>query len=120
MNLLNMHSAIASALLVAAQFTGAAAQACSTDSRVQDAFTTETPINGVSTTPDGRLFLLYARVDGSTGPTVVEWKNNTAVPYPNLEWNSYTNGSDPATHFVRINSQRVGPDGQLWIVDVGS
>jgi len=109
-----------SLLLATTHSTTTAAQQCSTDSRVKDAFTTETPINGVSTTPDGRLFLLYARVDGSTGPAVVEWKNDTAVPYPNLEWNSYKNGSDPATHFVRINSQRIGPDGQLWIVDVGS
>lgn len=120
MKLAHIPSIAASLLLAGTQINTVVAQNCSIDSRVKDAFTTETPINGVSTTPDGRLFLLYARVDGSTGPTVVEWKNNTAVPYPNLEWNTYTNGSDPATHFVRINSQRVGPDGQLWIVDVGS
>ncbi|KAJ7788263.1 hypothetical protein B0H14DRAFT_2949475, partial [Mycena olivaceomarginata] len=27
---------------------------------------------------------------------------------------------DPATTLVRINSQRVGPDGNLWLVDTGS
>ena len=90
------------------------------DPRLQTAITTDTPINGVSSTPDGRLFLLYARVDGSKGPTVVEWVNDTAVPYPNREWNSYNASKDPATHLVRINSQRIGPDGQLWLVDVGS
>ncbi|KAM0718662.1 hypothetical protein Q7P37_005733 [Cladosporium fusiforme] len=90
------------------------------DPRVETAIVTETPVNGVSTTPDGRTFLLYARVDGSSGPTVVEWKNGTAVPYPDLEWNSYSASKDPKTHFVRINSQRIGPDGHLWIVDVGS
>lgn len=90
------------------------------DPRVETAIVTETPINGVSTTPDGRLFLLYARVDGSKGPTVVEKVENATVPYPNLEWNSYDSTKDPTTHFVRINSQRIGPDGHLWIVDVGS
>ena len=88
--------------------------------RLETAIVTDTPINGISTTPEGRQFLLYARVDGSTGPTVVESIGNTTVPYPNLEWNSYNASKDPSTHFVRINSQRIGPDGQLWIVDVGS
>ncbi|KAK6433071.1 hypothetical protein LTR95_010757 [Oleoguttula sp. CCFEE 5521] len=90
------------------------------DPRVKIAITTETPINAVSTTPEGRLFLPYARIDGSKGPTVVEWVNQTAVPFPDLEWNSYSASKDPATHLVRINSQRIGPDGQLWLVDVGS
>lgn len=27
---------------------------------------------------------------------------------------------DPATHLVKVNSQRVGPDGALWLVDTGS
>lgn len=90
------------------------------DPRLDTAVVSETPVNGASTTPDGRTFLLYARVDGSTGPTVVESIGNTTVPYPNLKWNSYNASKDPSTHFVRINSQRIGPDGQLWIVDVGS
>lgn len=90
------------------------------DPRVETAIVTDTPVNGVSTTPEGRVFLLYARVDGSSGSTVVEWKNGTTAPYPNLEWNSYNASKDPSTHFVRINSQRIGPDGNLWIVDVGS
>lgn len=90
------------------------------DPRIETAIVTDTPVNGVSTTPDGRTFLLYARVDGSTGPTVVEYINNSTQPYPNLEWNSYNATKDPANHFVRINSQRIGPDGNLWVVDVGS
>lgn len=86
------------------------------DSRVQTAITLETPSNGVSTTPDGRIFLLYARVDGSTGPQVVEYNSttNTTSPYPDVSWNNYTQGSDPSTHLIRTNSQRIGPDGSLW------
>ncbi|KAF2100238.1 major royal jelly protein [Rhizodiscina lignyota] len=90
--------------------------------QIKNELTLETPCNGVSTLPDGRLFILYARVDGSHGPTVLEWKNGKGVPYPNLEWNSYSTDMklDPASHFVRINSIRNGPDGSLWIVDTGS
>jgi hypothetical protein len=47
------------------------------DPRLETAIVTDTPVNGISTTPEGRQFLLYARVDGSTGPTVVESIGNT-------------------------------------------
>ncbi|KAK5560854.1 hypothetical protein LTR46_001162 [Exophiala xenobiotica] len=91
------------------------------DPRIQVALTLQHPVNGVSTTPDGRLFVLYARVDGSTGPQVAEWHNGSSpTPYPNQEWNSYASGKDPATHLIRTNSQRIGPDGTLWLVDTGS
>jgi len=95
-----------------------------TDPRIQVELTLDTPCNGVSTTPDSRLFVLYARVDGTQAqglPEVVEWINGTGVPYPNAEWNSYAGAaSDPVTTLVRVNSQRVGPDGNLWLVDTGS
>ena len=89
---------------------------------IQPAIVTETPINGVSTTPEGRIFLLYARVDLSSGPQVVEYfaSTNTTKPIPDEEWNSYTTGADPTTHLIRTNSQRIGPDGALWLVDTGS
>ena len=92
------------------------------DPRLKVEITLDTPTNGVSSTPDGRLFLVYARVDGSTGAQVVEYNrnDNTATPYPNMKWNSYKNGDDPTTHFVGVNSQRIGPDGKLWIVDKGA
>ncbi|KAG6359564.1 hypothetical protein INS49_013085 [Diaporthe citri] len=96
------------------------------DPRVQVALTLDTPCNGVSTTEDGRLFVLYARVDGTQAqglPEVVEWVNGTGVPYPDARWNSYAgpdSDSDPATTLVRVNSQRVDPNGNLWLVDTGS
>lgn len=98
----------------------------SQDPRVQVALTLDTPCNGVSTTEDGRLFVLYARVDGTQAqglPEVVEWVNGTSVPYPDSRWNSYAgpeSDSDPSTTLVRVNSQRVDPDGNLWLVDTGS
>jgi sugar lactone lactonase YvrE len=92
------------------------------DPRLTATLTLDTPSNGISTTADGRLFVLYARVDGSSGPQVVEYNltDNDVMPFPDKRWNSYTPGKDPANYLVRINSQRVGPDGSLWLVDVGS
>ena len=92
------------------------------DSRLTTAMILDVPSTGISNTPSGRLFVLNARVDGSSGPQVVEFNqtDNTTTPYPDERWNSYTTGDDPANYLVRINSQRVGPDGSLWLVDVGS
>lgn len=98
----------------------------SQDPRVQVALTLHTPCNGVSTTEDGRLFVFYACVDGTQAqglPEVVEWVGDTGVPYPDSRWNSYAgpeSASDPSTTLVRVNSQRVDPSGNLWLVDTGS
>jgi sugar lactone lactonase YvrE len=91
------------------------------DPRLVTQLTLKHPVNGVSTTPEGRLFVVYARVDGSKGPQVAEYdqSTNTSKAYPNEEWNSYEEGSDPATHFVGVNGQRIGPDGKLWVIDKG-
>ncbi|ROW10067.1 hypothetical protein VPNG_06558 [Cytospora leucostoma] len=101
-----------------------APSAAVTDPRIEVALALDTPCNGVSSTPDGRLFVLYARVDGTQAqglPEVVEWANGTGTPYPDASWNSYADGSDAATTLVRVNAQRVGPDGTtLWLVDTGS
>ena len=92
------------------------------DQRVNVELTLNVPCNGVSLTPDGRLFLVYARVDGSTGAQVVEYNRdtNTSTPYPNKKWNSYSEGDNPATHFLGVNGQRMGPDGKLWVIDKGA
>ncbi|PSR79594.1 major royal jelly protein-domain-containing protein [Coniella lustricola] len=93
------------------------------DSRVNVAWSGDTPVNGVAYTDTGRLFLVYARVDGTaaTGlPEVVEWINGTAVPYPDRQWNSFTAGENVTNKLVKVNAIRTGPDGNLWIVDTGA
>lgn len=90
------------------------------DTRLMTAMTLDTPSTGVSIAPDGRRFLVLARLDGSTGPQVVEWRDGTLVPYPDAAWNGWAKGRDPAKSFVRVNAQRIGPDGALWLVDTGA
>jgi sugar lactone lactonase YvrE len=70
--------------------------------------------------PDGRVFLVLARIDGSDGPQVVEAVDDGFVPYPDADWNTASSDTAAALRFVRINAQRVGPDGFLWLVDVGA
>ena len=92
------------------------------DPRVKVELVLKHPTNGVSLTADGRLFIVRSRVDGSSGPQLSEYdqSTNTSKPYPNEAWNTFKAGDNPATHFLGVNSQRIGPDGNLWIVDKGA
>ncbi|KAK5163476.1 uncharacterized protein LTR77_010658 [Saxophila tyrrhenica] len=120
--LFNTCRALAIALVAAIPYATAQRFYGPEDPRLVTQLTTKHPINGVSTTPDGRLFVVYARVDGSKGPQVAEYdqSTNTTSAYPNEKWNNYTEGADPATHFVGVNGQRIGPDGNLWVIDKGA
>ncbi|MCS5732884.1 major royal jelly family protein [Herbiconiux daphne] len=81
--------------------------------------TLDFPCTGVSSSPGGRLFIVQPRIDGTPGPQISEIVEGSPTPFPDEEWNSWEPGKDAATHFVRANAQRVGPDGALWVVDVG-
>lgn len=92
------------------------------DPRLQTALTLNTTTSGVSTTPDGRLFIIWNHIDGSTGPYIGELVNGEFIPYPDKEWNSWNASDpdqDPNLHFLNPNAQRIGPDGLLWVVDNG-
>ncbi|MGH8932515.1 MAG: L-dopachrome tautomerase-related protein [Egibacteraceae bacterium] len=78
------------------------------------------PSTGASTTPDGRCFLVLARIDESPGPQVIEVVGDEFRPYPDETWNSWSAGDGASQRLVRVNAQRVGPDGALWLVDVGA
>jgi hypothetical protein len=82
--------------------------------------TSDTVANGIATTTSGRVFLPFCRIDGTKGPQVVEWKNGAPAAYPNAAWNGWSAGDDPRRTFVRVNALRIGPDGALWVVDVGA
>ena len=88
--------------------------------RLSVALAVPSPCTGVSTTPGGRTFLVLARIDESPGPQLVELVGTELRPYPDEAWNRWSPGQDPRSRFVRINAQRVGPDGALWLVDVGA
>ncbi|WP_299290580.1 L-dopachrome tautomerase-related protein [uncultured Mucilaginibacter sp.] len=76
--------------------------------------------NGVTTTSDGRVFVCFPHLESNAGIKIGEiLSNGTVVPFPNEQWNSWKVSEDPTEKFVRTNSLRIGPDGNLWIVDTG-
>ncbi|OJI96863.1 hypothetical protein ASPVEDRAFT_120308 [Aspergillus versicolor CBS 583.65] len=97
------------------------------DNRLKTSIILDTPTTGASTTPEGRTFLNLVHIDGTTGASIVEVidsspnTNSTLRPYPNAAWNSWNASTDSAhdsqTKFVSTNAQRIGPDGNLWVVD---
>jgi sugar lactone lactonase YvrE len=76
-------------------------------------------MNGVTTTPEGRRFVVVQPLHGAQ-PQVVEITSGSAVAYPDSQWNAWRNGEDGRSAFVGVNSLRIGPDGALWIVDRGA
>lgn len=88
------------------------------DPRLVEVASSDRVINSVATTPDGRLFVSMPQVEGP-GAQVAELREGKFVPYPNLEWSLWKDGADPKTTLLHVNTVRVGPDGDLWVVDAG-
>ncbi|MDN5284510.1 MAG: major royal jelly protein [Mucilaginibacter sp.] len=77
--------------------------------------------NGVTTTEDGRVFVGFPRLEGEKGISIGEvLKDGSIVPYPSKTWNSWASGEATTQKFIRINSLRIGPDGNLWVMDTGA
>ena len=76
-------------------------------------------MNGVTTTPDGRRFVVVQPQKPGQSE-IAEITSGSAKPYPDVEWNNWLPGKDGRAAFVGANSLRVGPDGALWVVDRGA
>lgn len=77
--------------------------------------------NGVTTTNNGRVFVCFPRLEGEKGISIGEvLKNGSVVPYPSKSWNSWAKGEATTRKFIRTNSLRIGPDGNLWVMDTGA
>ena len=111
-----MHPSLAAMSLLVLGVTALPAAA---QSRLEPVFSSDLVINGVTTGPDGRLFLPVQPQEPGSGPQVVEVKEGKPVPFPDTHWNGWKPGMDGADRFVGVNAIRVGPDGALWVVDRG-
>jgi sugar lactone lactonase YvrE len=76
--------------------------------------------NGVTRSADGRVFSPFQRQSKDKGIELGEWKDGKPVAYPNEAWNAWKQGDDPTKAFVAVNAIRIGPDGDLWVVDKGA
>jgi hypothetical protein len=76
--------------------------------------------NGITRAQDGRLFSPFQRQSKNTGIELGEWRDGKVVAYPDEAWNAWKQGDDTAKAFVAVNAIRMGPDGDLWVVDKGA
>lgn len=88
------------------------------DSRLQQAETSPRVWNGVTVSPEGRIFASLTQSEGE-GPQLVEVKNGQIESWPDEAWNRWES-QDPAHHFLHVNALRFGPDGDLWVMDAGN
>jgi sugar lactone lactonase YvrE len=93
-----------------------------TDARLERAYTSDSIMNAVAVSDDGRVFVSFPYWGGGAkpGPSVSELaKDGTPRAYPDAAWNNWNTSKDSAHAFVRVNAIRFGPDGNLWVVDSG-
>jgi sugar lactone lactonase YvrE len=77
--------------------------------------------NGVTVSRQGRIFVNYPAMSPRPILAVGEVQADGSVrPYPGGEWNQWTPGRQVEHAFVGTNAVRIGPDGDLWVVDTGS
>jgi len=76
---------------------------------------------GVTVANDGRIFVNFPRWGDNVEYTVAEVKDGKTAAYPNPEINRYSEGDDPSTRLVSVQSVVVDSSGKrLWILDTGS
>lgn len=75
---------------------------------------------GVTVAPDGSLFVSYPRWS-DTVPVSVQRINpenpSQRSAFPNEEWNNWTEGADPANHFICVQSVVADSQNRLWVLD---
>jgi len=75
--------------------------------------------NAVAVVGD-RVFVAGPSWTGSKGPAVGIARGKTVSPYPDMAWNGWRPGADPARAFVNVNAIHLDPGGALWVVDTGA
>ena len=89
------------------------------DPRLIPVYSSRRVWNGIATTREGRAFASFPSADGPGVGCEELFTDGQHHAYPNAQWNSYPGAS--AKHaFVHVNALRIGPEGDLWIVDAGA
>jgi sugar lactone lactonase YvrE len=68
----------------------------------------------------GRVFASGPRWAGGEAPALAILGGADLAPYPDLAWNSWTSGADPARAFVNVNAIHLDRAGALWAIDTGA
>ncbi|NHO33113.1 hypothetical protein GOB85_11550 [Acetobacter sp. LMG 1636] len=77
--------------------------------------------NCVTTTPDGQVFVSFPSCDRPGLQVARLLPGNVLQPFPDTRWNALRGPSwTPADGFFLVNAIRIGPDGNLWVIDAGA
>ncbi|ORM71539.1 L-dopachrome tautomerase-related protein [Pantoea rwandensis] len=88
------------------------------DSRLEQVATSPRVWNGITVSHDNRLFASLTQSEGA-GLQLAEVINNQLKAFPNDAWNQW-DANDPEHHFYHVNALRIGPEGDLWVMDSGN
>ena len=110
--------ALASSAQVLAQDTLPVTLPTHQDSRLEQVATSPRVWNGITVSHDNRLFASLTQSEGA-GLQLAEVINNQLKAFPDDSWNQW-NANDPEHHFYHVNALRIGPDGDLWVMDSGN
>lgn len=110
--------ALASSAQVLAQDTLPVTMPTQQDSRLEQVATSPRVWNGITVSHDNRLFASLTQSEGA-GLQLAEVINNQLKAFPDDSWNQW-NANDPEHHFYHVNALRIGPDGDLWVMDSGN
>jgi len=77
-------------------------------------------VTGVGVSREGRIFVNFPRWEKDVAISVAEvMKDGRLRPYPDAEWNAWSNLKPLSVqdHFVCVQSVTVDPQGFLWVLD---
>lgn len=73
---------------------------------------------GVAVSGNSRIFANYPNWSSDHTISVAEVKDTSQVmPYPNAGWNTWSQGMNPAEHFICVQSVFVDNQNFLWVLD---
>lgn len=74
---------------------------------------------GVAVSEDGRIFVSFPRWGDDVPYTVAELRDGQVHPYPDAATNRASD-SDPASHFISVQSVVADRHGRLWVLDTAA
>src|SRR4051812_2159600 len=76
---------------------------------------------GLAVSNTSALFVNYPNWSADHTISVARLTSGSdVVPYPNEEWNSWSEGKDAATHFIAVQSVFIDKNKFLWVVDAAN
>lgn len=90
------------------------------DTRVHAVYQSDRIWNGMAIAANKDIFFIFTGGDKAGIKAAKQTPDGVRTPFPDAAWNSWREGDDATHAFVHTNAVRIGPDGDVWLVDSGS